>query len=142
MTRMKRAGCLLSCWLAAACSCDPATYSGTAVRVRVELDGVTVTQLRFSGAADAQLLFGPETRPAAAGAPLESGGSLLVLLRDEHAGRTVRVDVEGLFEGNVVATGAGDVAVVLGRETEVRVVLHADSCASCAGCCRSGQCVA
>lgn len=110
----------------AACGGAPST----AVRVRVELEqSVRVTQLRFSGLAGRDTVFGPDVRPDSEGGSLESGGDLLVLLPDRLASRDLACRVDGLLDGRVVASGQGMVRIELGREVECVAQLGAPATA-------------
>ncbi len=146
---------------AGALACSP---NGTALLVRVEYPEATeVRQLELSGYEDGLLIFGPEHRPAAEGAPLSSPQTVRITFADAHAGQAVSVAVEGLNSGVVV--GAAQAGTTLVRGSELPLVLRlgppqqgdggpdggdagapdagdAGSCAGCAGCCSNGQCLA
>jgi hypothetical protein len=131
--------------LLSACNCDPLAQNGTAVRVRVDLDpAVRVTQLRFAVTVDGGDLFAPIVRPDTPGSPLQSGGTLLVLVDDGLAGTSVACPVDGLDNNMTVGAGIGMATVSKGIEVPCLVTVlppQMSGCSpmNCAGCCSASD---
>ena len=136
---------------------DPAKVSGTALYVTTQFDPtLLLTQVRVWGEVAGEPVFGPQVLPERQERVLNSGETLRVLLGSVPNGVTVRVSVEGLRDGTVVARGEGSGDVRDGYEVDVPVRLESTSsppdggpgggdgsfCVGCEGCCMQGQCTA
>src|SRR5262245_17352083 len=115
---------LLAMTLLAAVACRTQSPSVTGLRVRTEWIGVEPEQLAFKlTAEDGSTIGDREVRPAQPAGKLPPGTSVLVYLRDEYGGQTLRFEVEALAGGAVVAAGASSVPVKGGAITDVLVTL-------------------
>lgn len=138
---MSRAAIICAAAAAVVAACSP----GTSLRLEVNTANVEgVEQLHVSGRLPSgQLVFGPAVRPERAARPLETAESLQILLPDDAAGVRVRVRVEGLSSGLIVASAESEVVPRRGEETPVPLALveGGGACGSCDGCCQDGRCV-
>jgi hypothetical protein len=113
----------------------------TGMRLVVSWPGaVSVDQLAVSLFDEAGQMLGPrELRPPTAGAPLAPGADLVVLLAEGQAGRKVRFAVEGLVNGQLVGTAAGETVVAGAHLQEVQVSLGGGADGGVAGAAGAAQ---
>ncbi|MFZ5468172.1 MAG: hypothetical protein ACOZIN_01940 [Myxococcota bacterium] len=100
----------------------PGCGVGTALFIVVDMGEVQATQLRFLGSAGGEQLVGA-TRPEVVKGNLSGQQSLRVLLEDALDGKVVRIEVEALRDGQVVAFGAAESTIIAKREVTVTVRL-------------------
>ncbi len=113
-------------WLLTLTSCREVAPDTTGLRVTSTWAGLGPTQLEFSVIGATGVVLGtPERRPLTPGAPLSSGTDVVILLRDDLGGQTVRCRVTGRVAGAVVGAGESQVTVLRGKVADVGVALGA-----------------
>jgi len=117
--------CTLLCIVALA-GCYSKTRDGTTLVITTDWQNLAVYQLTFSATGNGQSAFGPTTLPATApNAPLSSGQTVRVLLKDTWDGQALTVNVTALGHNAPVAFGTSvSPNIQPGTEVAVTVTLQ------------------
>jgi hypothetical protein len=114
---------LLMALLLTACGSSP-PGAGTGLHLSATWSGVELDQLGFRViTADGNDVHPTERRPAVAGAPLQSGADVVILLPDDLGGAQVRCAVDGFRGGLLVRSGGSEVSLSRGQMVAISVVL-------------------